>query len=184
MNVVTELTLESLGQHESGRSSATAHASVPRGATSPLHRRLVRRPLPRDGTNREWFANVIVGNASTEGWGAAKLWYLAGKTPDEDISSLVQQHARDEAPRHSRMYSRMVGLVFPGAVTEALQAQLKMLAPIYRFGDTPERLPPYSGQDILDNLLQINVAEIRTLVNQLLARPVLMTLYRRSRGGA
>lgn len=176
MNVVAEITLEALGQHLLGpleryseclRSTFEAHPP-PFSADwyGDQFRELAR--------NREWFANIIVGNASTEGWGSGKLWYLAGKTPDEHVSVLIQQHAMDEA-RHSRMYSSMVERIFPGTVTDALRSELKTLAPIYRFGDRPERLPPYSGQDVLDNLLQMNVAEIRTLVNQLLARPVLLT---------
>ncbi|MCY1020149.1 hypothetical protein [Pyxidicoccus sp. MSG2] len=176
MNVVAEITLESLGQHGVGpleryseclRSTFEAHPP-------PFSADWYGDQFREMAHDREWFANIIVGNASTEGWGSGKLWYLAGKTPDEAISSLIQQHAMDEA-RHSRMYQSMVERIFPGTVTDALRADFKTLAPIYRFGDKPERLPPYSGQAILDNLLQMNVAEIRTLVNQLLARPVLMT---------
>ncbi|MFP2923870.1 hypothetical protein ACLESO_01385 [Pyxidicoccus sp. 3LG] len=124
--------------------------------------------------NSEWFANVIVGNASTEGWGASKLWHLAGKTYEEHVAALIRQHAMDES-RHSRIYARMVDLVFPGTVTEALRNDFKTLAPTFRSGDRPEPLPPYTHNDVLDNLLQMNVAEIRTMVNQLLVRPVVMT---------
>lgn len=176
MNVVTELTLEALKQHQLGSLEryrpflrATFEAQPPPFTTDWYGDRF--REMARDP---EWFANVIVGNASTEGWGASKLWYLAGKTRQEDISELVQQHARDEA-RHSRIYSRMVGLVFPQTRTEELQAQLKILAPTFRIEDRPEVLPAYSRQEVLDNLLQMNVAEIRTMVNQLLARPVILT---------
>jgi hypothetical protein len=69
----------------------------------------------------------------------------------------------------------MLGLVFPGVVTEALQSEFKAFAPAFRSGDRPERLPPYTHQQVLDNLLQMNVAEIRTMVNQLLVRPVVLT---------
>ncbi|QSQ23283.1 ferritin-like domain-containing protein [Pyxidicoccus parkwayensis] len=176
MNVVAEITLESLRQHDVGslerygeclRNTFEAHPP-------PFSAAWYGDQFREMARNREWFANIIVGNASTEGWGSGKLWYLAGKTPDDAVSALIQQHAMDEA-RHSRMYQSMVERIFPGTVTEALRAEFKTLAPIYRFGDKPERLVPYTGQDILDNLLQMNVAEIRTLVNQLIARPVLMT---------
>jgi hypothetical protein len=60
-------------------------------------------------------------------------------------------------------------------MTEALRGELKALAPIYRPGDKPERHAPYTHQEVLDNLFQMNVAEIRTMVNQMLARPVLLT---------
>lgn len=176
MNVVAEITLESLQQHEVGplerygeclRSTFEAHPP-------PFSAAWYGDQFREMARNREWFANIIVGNASTEGWGSGKLWYLAGKTPDADVSLLIQQHAMDEA-RHSRMYQSMVERIFPGTVTEALRAEFKTLAPIYKFNDRPEQLAPYSTQAVLDNLLQMNVAEIRTLVNQLIARPVLMT---------
>jgi len=176
MNIVAEITLQSLEEHALGpleryreclRNTFEAHP--PPFSTDwygDQFREMARNP--------EWFANIIVGNASTEGWGSGKLWYLAGKTQDAHVSALIQQHARDEA-RHSRMYSHMVDRIFPGTLNDTLREELKTLAPSYRSGDRPERLPPYSSQDILDNLLQMNMAEIRTLVNQLLARPVLLT---------
>jgi hypothetical protein len=176
MNVVAEITLEALKQHQLGplerygqclRANFEAHP--PPFSASWYGERF--RELARDP---EWFANIIVGNASTEGWGASKLWLLAGKTHEEPISGLIRQHARDEA-RHSRLYSHMVDLVFPGTVTEAVRTEFKTLAPRFRIGDRPEHLPPYSHQQVLDNLLQMNVAEIRTMVNQLLVRPVLLT---------
>lgn len=175
MNVVAEITLEALEQHQLGPLEryrqclrTTFEAHPPPFSAAWYGERF--RELAR---NREWFANIIVGNASTEGWGASKLWHLAGKTHEEHVSVLIQQHARDEA-RHSRIYARMVGLVFPGTVTEALQNEFKTLAPTFRSGEKPEVLPPYTHNDVLDNLLQMNVAEIRTMVNQLLARPVLL----------
>ncbi|MBZ4418452.1 hypothetical protein [Myxococcus sp. RHSTA-1-4] len=176
MNVVAEVTLEALKQHQLGpleryseclRNTFEAHP--PPFSVAWYGDQF--REMARD---REWFANIIVGNASTEGWGSGKLWYLAGKTHEEHVSVLIQQHAMDEA-RHSRMYSSMVERIFPGTVGDALRSELKTLAPIYRADDKPERLPPYSYQAILDNLLQMNVAEIRTMVNQMLARPVLLT---------
>ncbi|MGZ3457519.1 MAG: hypothetical protein ACXU86_03335 [Archangium sp.] len=123
--------------------------------------------------NPEWFANIIVGNASTEGWGASKLWHLAGKTHEEDISALIRRHAMDES-RHSRLYAHMVELIFPGTVTEALRREFEAFAPTLRSKDRPEPLPAYTHHEVLDNLLQMNVAEIRTMVNQMLARPVLL----------
>ncbi|WP_164018955.1 ferritin-like domain-containing protein [Pyxidicoccus trucidator] len=176
MNVVAEITLKELEEHQLGpleryseclRNTFEAHP--PPFSTDWYGDQF--REMARDP---EWFANIIVGNASTEGWGSGKLWYLAGKTPDAHVSTLIQQHAMDEA-RHSRMYSHMVERIFPGTVNDTLREELKGLAPAYRLGDKPDRLPPYSDTDILDNLLQMNLAEIRTLVNQLLARPVLLT---------
>jgi hypothetical protein len=175
VNVVAEITLKSLEQHRLGpleryaqclRSAFEAHP--PPFSAAWYGERF--RDMARDP---EWFANILVGNASTEGWGSSKLWLLAGKTHEEPISALVRQHARDEA-RHSRMYSRILDLVFPGLVTESLRRELRAFAPVYRSDDRPERLEPYSHRQVLDNLLQMNVAEMRTMVNQLLVRPVAM----------
>ncbi len=175
MNGVAEMTLEALKQHQLGplerygrclRDNFEAHPP-PFSASwyGDKFREMARDP--------EWFANILVGNASTEGWGSSKLWQLAGKTLEEPISALIQQHAMDEA-RHSRIYSRMVELVFPGTVTQAQKDELASFAPTFRSKDRPEPLPPYNHQEVLDNLLQMNVAEIRTMVNQLLVRPVLL----------
>jgi hypothetical protein len=175
MNGVAEMTLEALKQHKLGplerygrclRSNFEAHPPPFCAAWyGDKFREMARDP--------EWFANILVGNASTEGWGSSKLWVLAGKTHEEPISALIRQHAMDEA-RHSRLYSHMVELVFPGTVTETLKSEFQTFAPAFRSGDRPEPLPPYSHQEVLDNLLQMNVAEIRTMVNQMLVRPVLL----------
>ncbi len=175
MNGVAEMTLEALKQHKLGplerygrclRSTFEAHPPPFSAAWyGDKFRELAQDP--------EWFANILVGNASNEGWGSSKLWVLAGKTHEEPISALIRQHAMDEA-RHSRLYSRMVELVFPGTVTEALKKEFAAFAPVFRSKDRPEPLPPYNHQEVLDNLLQMNVAEIRTMVNQMLVRPVLL----------
>jgi hypothetical protein len=175
MNVVAEITLEALKQHHLGpleRYSrclrATFEAHPPPFCAAWYGDRF--REMAR---SREWFANIIVGNAATEGWGASKLWQLAGKTHEEHISELIRQHAMDEA-RHSRIYAHMVERVFPGTITEALKNEFKTFAPTFRSEDRPESLPPYTLNDVMDNLLQMNVAEIRTMVNQMLVRPVLL----------
>jgi hypothetical protein len=175
MNGVAEMTLEALKQHKLGplerygrclRNTFEAHPPPFSAAWyGDKFREMAQDP--------EWFANILVGNASTEGWGSSKLWVLAGKTQDEPISALIRQHAMDEA-RHSRLYSHMVELVFPGTVTEALKKEFTAFAPTFRSKDRPEPLPPYTLQEVLDNLLQMNVAEIRTMVNQMLVRPVLL----------
>lgn len=175
MNGVAEMTLEALKQHKLGplerygrclRNNFEAHPPPFSAAWyGDKFREMARDP--------EWFANILVGNASTEGWGSSKLWQLAGKTHEEPIAALIRQHAMDEA-RHSRIYSRMVELVFPGTVTQAQKDEFASFAPTFRSNDRPEPLPPYTHQEVLDNLLQMNVAEIRTMVNQLLVRPVLL----------
>lgn len=175
MNAVAEITLEALKQHRLGpleRYSRCLRANF-EAHPPPFSSGWYGEKFREMARNAEWFANIIVANASTEGWGSSKLWQLAGKTHEEPISALIRQHSMDEA-RHSRLYTHLADKVFPGTMTEGVRSELKTLAPTYRSGDLPPSLPPYSHRDVLDNLLQMNVAEIRTMVNQMLVRPVLL----------
>jgi len=122
-------------------------------------------------TEPQWLADCLVDNAATEGWGASKLWELSSRaSSDERVSKQIQQHAMDEA-RHSHMYSGMVNLVFRGSVAPSVREELTRFSPDLKSLATPE-LPRFSREELLDNLMQMNIAEIRTLVNQKLTRPI------------
>lgn len=120
----------------------------------------------------EWMAHSLVQNASKEAEGARQLWLLSGRTPDEDIAEAIRQHAIDEA-RHARYYIAMLDLAFPGAASQ--QERDRFLAGLPKFSqtDTPEKTEPASLDSVFDELVQMNVGEIRTLIHQLLMRPVL-----------
>jgi len=119
-----------------------------------------------------WMANSLIANAEKEGTGAEGLWTLAARTADADIAEQVRQHAIDEA-RHSKLYIKMLSIALPDAVSVDLLAELDKLSPGYKQNDFPPKLPKKKPEAVLDELIQMNIGEIRTRINQLLLRPVL-----------
>lgn len=120
----------------------------------------------------DWMANSLIQNASKEADGARQLWLLSGRTPDMHIAEAIRQHAIDEA-RHARYYIAMLDLAFPGAASPRDRDRFIAGLPRYSQADCPERTGPASLDSVFDELVQMNVGEIRTLIHQLLMRPVL-----------
>jgi hypothetical protein len=173
MSVVVSLTLKALEERAAG---------ALRGYARSLRAACVASPPPfgmawygttyRDlAIDPHWLALSLVANAAREGEGARKLWRLAGRTADPEIAEQVRRHAVDES-RHARLYIAMLETVFPGAVPERSRRELTDLSPGYRLSDRPpvvRRVPPHR---VLDELIQMNLGEIRTRINQLLLGPV------------
>ena len=99
---------------------------------------------------------------------------MAACTPDGDLARQIQQHAIDEA-RHSRAYVRLIDLVF--GVDQGLRRQLDALSPGYTKATRLAPAPgsPYAQPATVDELVQMNIAEIRTRIQHLLQRPVLLS---------
>ena len=121
-----------------------------------------------------WLAVSLITNAEREGDGAQRLWSLAACTEDPVIAAQIKQHAIDES-NHSRIYLKLVDLVFGDAVESDFRAQLESLSPGYtRFmTPTPKAGSPFAHPITLDDLVQMNIAEIRTTIHHLLQRPML-----------
>lgn len=138
-----------------------------RRAYAELYRRGARDP--------GWAALSLATNAEGEGDGAQRLWDMAACTPDPGLAGQIRQHAIDEA-RHSRAYVTLLGLIFPGAADKALLAQLKTLSPGFTRKSPlrARRRSPYARPATLDALVQMNLAEMRTRIQHLFQRPVLM----------
>lgn len=68
----------------------------------------------------------------------------------------------------------MLQLAFPDAVDERTLPGLKALSPGYATNDKPERTENATDAAVLDELIQMNIGEIRTLIHQMLMRPVLV----------
>jgi hypothetical protein len=119
-----------------------------------------------------WMAQSLVANASKEGDGARKLWSLSGRTGDRRVAELVRQHAIDEA-RHAHFYIALLELAFPGAANKEALVRLHKLSPGYTSKDRPKRRRVASDASVLDEIIQMNIGEIRTLIHQKLMRPVL-----------
>jgi hypothetical protein len=177
MNMLAELIIQRL--HERGQFGPLEHYSrclrSAFGAHPPPYSQAwYGKRFREHAHDPQWLANCLVDNAATEGWGAGKLWELAGRASvNEDIAGMIRSHAADEA-RHSHMYSGMVNLVFRGSVSPDVRETMNKFSPDLKTLEQTT-LPAFSEQELVDNLLQMNVAEIRTLVNQMLTRPVAQT---------
>jgi hypothetical protein len=125
-------------------------------------------------TDPTWLATSLITNAEREAEGATRLWSIAASTPDTEIAALVKQHAIDES-RHSRWYIAVLDVVFPGALDESLRPYVEGISPRYSATMAPQPDPgsPFSHAATLDDLVQMNIAEIRTAINQRLQLPVL-----------
>ncbi len=122
-----------------------------------------------------WLAVSLLTNADREGDGAQRLWSLAACTQERTLSAQLKQHAIDEA-KHARMYLRLVDLVFEGAVDPDFRKELDVLSPGYTAEGVPEPKAgsPFAHSVTVDDLIQMNIAEIRTTVHHLLQRPMLL----------
>lgn len=138
----------------------------------------------------QWLAECLVLNSEKEGVGAEQLWAIAAATTDAQVATQIHRHACDES-RHASMYLAALRLVFPNAAdTEELRALREELCPLPPSGPSltsaqaPEQGGGWPGQRstlagaaeierALDELVQMNIGEIRTRINQLLLQRAL-----------
>jgi len=124
------------------------------------------------GRDPSWLAQSLIANAQKEGDGSRKLWILASRARDARIAEKVRIHAIDES-RHAALYLRMLDITFPGAVGDDLRPMLNEIPPGYTVQQRPAVLPEEPEDEVLDELIQMNIGEIRTRIHQLLLRPVI-----------
>ena len=136
----------------------------------------------RGARDPEWVARSLALAAQGEGDGAEHLWDLAACTPDADLASQIKRHAIDEA-RHSRAYITLLELIFPGCVDDQLRPLLQQLSPGYTKTSplAPTKGSPYAIPATVDELIQMNLAEIRTRTVHLLQRPAFLAYCRADR---
>jgi hypothetical protein len=177
VNIAATLTLEALRVHGAAGWPHYRDALITacRKAPPPFGTKdygKIYRDVARDPN---WMAISLIQNAQGEGEGSRHLWDLAACTPDVRLAAQVKAHAIDES-RHAKAYVAMLDLTFPGAVDDECHAQLGSLSPGYtqRSALEPHEGSPYASAVTLDDLIQMNIAEIRTLVHHLLQRPVLL----------
>lgn len=120
-----------------------------------------------------WLAHSLVMNAAKEGEGSRKLWELAGKASDATVSVQIRNHAIDES-RHARLYINMLELTFQNSIEPSLRLELDKLSPGYTKRDHLVKLSSHSKLQIYDEIIQMNIGEIRTRIHQLLLQPVIM----------
>jgi hypothetical protein len=121
----------------------------------------------------KWLANSLIENAAKEGEGARGLWRLASSISVREIAEQVRLHAIDES-RHARLYIAMLDITFSGVIAQNFRSRLYGLSPNYKAKDQLKDLPKATEASVLDELIQMNIGEIRTRINQLLLRPVIL----------
>jgi len=121
-----------------------------------------------------WMAVSLVTNAEREGDGSRRLWSLAACASDKRHRRLLKKHACDES-RHARMYLALLQLSFPGSVSPEFAEELRQLSPGFALHQDLYPIPgsPYAKNPTIDDFLQMNIAEIRTMVHHTMQRPVL-----------
>ena len=136
-----------------------------------MYRQYARKP--------EWFANSLILNAFEEGNGSKQVWQFWQRVANQDFAKRIHDHSIDES-RHSKMFATLVNILFPMSLDEELRTQLKSICPEYSQENYP-LTTPVSAKEVMDEslvmdeLIQINLLEIRALILQLLLRPVLQT---------
>lgn len=177
MNNAAELTLESLRAHygAAGPYYRDALIAACRKAPPPFGTKAYKKIYRDVAKDPSWMAMSLIQNAQGEGEGSEHLWDLAASTPDPHVAAHVKAHAIDES-RHAKAYLAMLDLTFPDVVDDELRPQLNTFSPGYN-----QRSPlkahagsAYASAVTLDDLIQMNIAEIRTLVHHVIQRPMLL----------
>jgi hypothetical protein len=123
----------------------------------------------------DWVALSLITSAQSEGEGARHLADMAASTTDPLVAGQMRLHAIDES-RHSLGYISMLGIVFPTVADDGLRKRLDLFSPRFnaksRFTVTPRS--PFGFSATVDELIQMNIAEVRTRCHHLLQRPVLL----------
>lgn len=122
-----------------------------------------------------WLSACLIANTVKEAEGATQLAVFASRIPPEltAIAKSVIRHANDEA-KHAKVFLHLLDLTFPEAVlTPQLKSDLEALIPSLPVKMPSASLKLYNKKQVLDELCQINIGEIRTRVNQLILKPVL-----------
>lgn len=177
VNKAADLTLKALRAHGVGGWPHYRDALVTacRKAPPPFGTKAYEKIYRDVAKDPSWMAISLIQNAHGEGEGSRHLWELASSTPDDRVAAQVKAHAIDES-RHSKAYVAMLDLTFPDVAEPQLRAQLAKLSPGYTLRSAPEAHEgsPYASAVTLDDLIQMNIAEIRTLVHHIIQRPVLL----------
>ncbi|MGY4197846.1 hypothetical protein [Bradyrhizobium sp. USDA 4520] len=166
-----------------------------KSAEYPIYSQIIRHcyettpPFARDwfgrryfelARNPEWFANSLVANSALEGYGSTQIWKFSSRVESDRYAEALRQHALDES-RHSTMFVRMLLLTFPGIeLNSETEHSLDRLQPKYNRKRHPaiEKRPAKElimGREVLNEIIQVHITEIRALVLQFLLRPAMLT---------
>jgi len=163
-----------------GASSCSAFLDVVREANDAATPPYVTAEYVNDYQRRAydpfWLSSCLVANAVKEAEGAHQLAVFAGRIPAGMSGAVdtVLRHAGDEA-KHARVFVRLLDMIFPDAeLSPQLRDDLEHHLPSPAMKLIHSDRPPYSVEQVLDEISQINIGEIRTRINQLILRPVIL----------
>lgn len=183
MNIVADLMIEALGVETSGKLGLYCKALrlACEAEPPPFGTRRYGEIFRTVASDPYWLAASLITNAEREAEGSGRLWSLAACTPEAEIAACVKQHAIDES-RHARWYVKILDIAYPDAVDDAVRQHLESLSPRYsaKMVATPVEGSPFAHAVTVDDLVQMNIAEIRTAINQRLQLPMLVAHCRPS----
>jgi hypothetical protein len=121
--------------------------------------------------DKQWMAISLIANAEREGDGAKRLWSLAACSDNLDEQRKLKSHAVDES-RHALLYLALLDLTFPNAASPSFRMELDQLSPRYSIDQDLFAVQgsPYAKKPIIDDFIQMNVAEIRTTIHHIMQR--------------
>jgi hypothetical protein len=121
-----------------------------------------------------WLPQVVLANADAESQGSAKLLSMWKCIQSNDfVADQVMDHAKDES-RHSRIFLRMTGYAFPNIVPDPVLNALSSTLPDVRNKTHLKGGQAFSDNVILDQLIQMNIGEIRTRLHMFLLAPIIL----------
>ena len=179
MNYISELALDYLQLYQ--YPSFSNYGSILREACQihpPPHGKAWYGTLyRRHALSHRWFSQSLVLNAKEEGQGSRNVWELSQHIANQEFAALVRSHSIDES-RHSKMFVTLCNILFPSKIEAKEREKLKTLSPGYsKHYHPPTNLASseeiLEESEVIDELIKINLLEIRALVLQLLLRPVL-----------
>jgi hypothetical protein len=123
----------------------------------------------------QWMAMSLISGADRDGRRSRSIWRLASASTDDGEREQLRAHAVDES-RHALANVALLDLAFPGAIDDVFRAQLENLAPRYDIDTSPtgEVSQPRPGRTPFDELVLLNLAELRAALLQTLQHPMLM----------
>lgn len=175
MTFVTQITLDALARW--GTPAHRDYVRTLRDACAqhppPFGTARYREACRKRAREPEWMTQSLISSISSKGGEAVGLWHLAGRTPDPDIAELIRQHAIDKA-RHARFHLAILDLTFPDWVDPDLRDDLRGHAPGYGEHDQPPKAAtPASEDEVLDQIIRVNIGEIRAHIHQVLLHPAI-----------
>jgi hypothetical protein len=120
-----------------------------------------------------WVALSLIANASRRGQDAQELWGLAARVSDQAMANRLKRHAYEEAC-HADTYISLLEATLPEMLNDDFRNMVTAVRPSY--GSTRESAGS-GGEatvslELLDEIIVINLREIRTRIHQLLLRPI------------